>query len=396
MKAAKTDIEKRKAEDAELRSARRGRLVIMAFAVAGIMVLTFLFFYGKNVSAAIVPADEPIWYTTGTEINYTQAAFGHVTNALGGQDKVAQAISIQTFDRAVCAVDVKIANTGLPASPSLNSANLWITQNDPDNSNTVNGVPAIDLADLEMGFSLTSSTFVFDPCVTLAQDKAYFVVLSVGPLLTPYNNQVSPGALTAYTSGTQGLYGDVYGWHDLGTPTNPVALNLYVYGYNSLAGYPEPVSSDYNFSTGTALGTDLGTSGNFISAALKYLFIPSSKAMDGYKAYHDLLLQKAPLGYYPLAENAFFTFINTSATQFASIEIPTSSLEIMYLTVSSSVLPFLTTPASSTFVFWNVSSTKNSVIVSRTLPYLLTFERWGIWIGFLWYLFVRIRDLILG
>jgi len=96
----------------------------------------------------------------------------------------------------------------------------------------------------------------------------------------------------------------------------------------------------YDFNPESDICADWGPFTSVCNMML-WLFKPSASSTDAYNGYVSLLTTKAPLGYFNATQDAFFTLMGSSSTNYASVEISTSSLSTLYINASSSVLPFL-------------------------------------------------------
>jgi hypothetical protein len=366
MNAAKKDqakIEKAKKPALAFSVVWENRLVAV-FVLVFMTLLFVLFIYGQSVKAQIVPADGYIYGTTGTSPNIHN--FGYASG-VGDQD-VSQLIPTSTIDRALCGVDFRLLKQG-NVMPNTYNVNMRLHRDTPFGGITYTPIPSsFFYEDLPTIYNPNTSTMIFDPCVTLLANKQYWVTFGMVPG-SPGN---SINLFSNVLSNASGSFSTLDSAGNVQVYAGEVLL-LYAYGYTSLSGYDAPVSSEYGFSSSSSLGTDQEKAGNFITDALKYMFIPSPDAAAGYDSNKTILLERAPVGYFVLAQNAFLGLATTTV----------SSTNILIKT------------SLGTIDLWDTSTTKSSILWTGLSPWLFGIERVGMWCGFLFYLYIRSRDLVI-
>lgn len=345
-------------------------LLIASFVFGGVALAT------ASALAQVVPFDGRIdSYTDGFNGSYN-LEFGDFGSYHGGYYAAVEWTPTSTG--IFCGFETIFESAESPIDISVSGSDIltvsWLNQTVPPGSS-----------------GLTSGFYLWpEECFTFTSGTKYRFDFSTTGGVT--DSTMIWGASATPTNYVLWQYNDGLGWsvkngHPEFTIIGTANSSTVAWYVSSTPQFP------YDFNPDSDVCADWGPF-TIVCRMLQWLFVPSDDAIADYDAYKTLITTKAPLGYFDATQDAFYSMMGASSTDYESVTITSSSLQTLYITASSSVMPFLDA-GSTTIRMWDVEETKNSVLMQRVLPYLFTFERWALWLGFCWYLYIRIRDMYL-
>jgi len=215
------------------------------------------------------------------------------------------------------------------------------------------------------GNAIRTYTLWPEECFTYTSGTSYTFAFSS----TNNSHHYIAGAYGTSTNYEKWQYNDGLGWRIV--QGHPYFSVIGTNNSSTVAWYASSTPQyPYDFNPESTVCADWGPF-TPVCNMLIWLFKPSDGAMMDFEIVRDDMLASVPLGYFTLAADAFNGIEATGA--------------------SSTVITVSTT--LGTIEMWNTSTTANSSLWKTVSPPLFAIERVGMWMGFLFYLYVRARDL---